>query len=67
MRGAWVEFGLSARALDHQRLRALARTADRDEAIPLLEQAVDLLAESSAQLEDTRALVELGAAPALTS
>ena len=43
-------------------LRALARTADRDEAIPLLEQAVDLLAASSAQLEYTRALVELGAA-----
>ena len=43
-------------------LRALARTADRDEAIHLLEQAVDLLADSPAQLEHVRALVDLGAA-----
>ena len=43
-------------------LRALAHTAERDEAVALLEQAVDLLAPSPAQLEHTRALVELGAA-----
>jgi DNA-binding CsgD family transcriptional regulator len=43
-------------------LRTLAQTAEHDEAIALLEQAVDQLAESSAQLEYTRALVELGAA-----
>jgi DNA-binding CsgD family transcriptional regulator len=43
-------------------LRALARTAGRDEAIAALEHAVDLLDESSAQLEHTRALVDLGAA-----
>jgi DNA-binding NarL/FixJ family response regulator len=42
-------------------LRALARTVGRDEAIGLLEQAVDLLADSPAQLEHARALVELGA------
>ena len=43
-------------------LRALSRTAGRDEAIALLEQAVDLLAPCPAQLEHTRALVDLGAA-----
>jgi DNA-binding NarL/FixJ family response regulator len=43
-------------------LRALSRTADHDEAIVLLEQAVDTLASSPAQLEHVRALVELGAA-----
>lgn len=43
-------------------LRALARTADRDEAIGLLERAVELVAESPSQLEHTRALVELGSA-----
>jgi DNA-binding CsgD family transcriptional regulator len=43
-------------------LRALARTADRDEAIGLLEQAVELVAGSPSQLEHTRALVELGSA-----
>jgi DNA-binding CsgD family transcriptional regulator len=43
-------------------LRALARTTDRDEAIGLLEQAVDLVAASPSQLEHTRALVELGSA-----
>ena len=42
-------------------LCALARTVGRDEAIALLEQAVDLLADSPAQLEYARALVELGA------
>jgi DNA-binding NarL/FixJ family response regulator len=43
-------------------LRAIARTADRDEAVVLLEQAVELVAESPAQLEHVRALVDLGAA-----
>ena len=43
-------------------LRALSHTAGRDEAIALLEQAVELLAPSRAQLEHTRALVDLGAA-----
>lgn len=43
-------------------LRALAQTTERDEAIALLEQAVDLLANSPALLEYTRALVALGAA-----
>ena len=43
-------------------LRALARTVDRDQAIHLLGQAVDLLADSPAQLEHVRALVDLGAA-----
>ncbi len=43
-------------------LRALSHTAERDEAVALLEQAVDLLAQSPAQLEHTRALVDLGAA-----
>ncbi len=43
-------------------LRALARTVDREKAIPLLERAVDLLAESPAQLEHVRALVDLGIA-----
>ena len=43
-------------------LRALSHTAERDEAVALLEQAVDLLAQSPAQLEHTRALVELGGA-----
>jgi DNA-binding NarL/FixJ family response regulator len=42
-------------------LRALARTAGRDQAIALLEQAVDLLADSPAQLEHARAQLELGA------
>jgi DNA-binding NarL/FixJ family response regulator len=43
-------------------LRALARTVDRNEAVTLLEQAADLLADSPAQLERARTLVELGAA-----
>jgi DNA-binding NarL/FixJ family response regulator len=43
-------------------LRALARTVERKRAIHLLEQAVDLLADSPAQLEHARALVDLGAA-----
>lgn len=43
-------------------LRALARTVEREEGIHLLEQAVDLLADSPAQLEHVRALVDLGAA-----
>ncbi len=38
------------------------RTADRDESVALLKQAVDLLAASPAQLEHTRALVDLGVA-----
>ncbi|HET7047763.1 MAG TPA: AAA family ATPase [Solirubrobacteraceae bacterium] len=42
-------------------LRALARTADRNEAVDLLEQAVDLLAGSPTQLEHVRTLVDLGA------
>jgi DNA-binding CsgD family transcriptional regulator len=41
-------------------LRVLARTAGRP--IPLLEQAVEILARSPARLEHTRALVDLGAA-----
>jgi DNA-binding CsgD family transcriptional regulator len=41
-------------------LRVLARTSS--EPIPLLERAVELLAASPAQLEHTRALVDLGAA-----
>jgi DNA-binding CsgD family transcriptional regulator len=43
-------------------LRALARTVDREEAINLLGQAVDVLADSPARLEHVRALVDLGAA-----
>jgi DNA-binding CsgD family transcriptional regulator len=43
-------------------LRALAATVPRVQAVDLLEQAVDLLASSTAQLEHTRALVDLGAA-----
>jgi DNA-binding NarL/FixJ family response regulator len=43
-------------------LRALAATADRDEAIALLEEAVVLLADSPARLEYCRVLVDLGAA-----
>lgn len=43
-------------------LRALARTADRDKAVVLLQQAVDLLGDSPARLEHGRALVDLGAA-----
>jgi DNA-binding CsgD family transcriptional regulator len=43
-------------------LRALAHTAEREEAIAALEHAVDLVAESPAQLEHARALVDLGAA-----
>jgi len=43
-------------------LRALAHAGDPDERIPLLERAVMLLANSPAQLEHTRALVDLGAA-----
>jgi DNA-binding NarL/FixJ family response regulator len=43
-------------------LRALARTAEREEAIELLEQAVAVLADSPAQLEHVRALVDLGTA-----
>jgi DNA-binding NarL/FixJ family response regulator len=41
-------------------LRLLART--RDDPIPLLEQAVETLADSPARLEHTRALVDLGSA-----
>jgi DNA-binding NarL/FixJ family response regulator len=47
-------------------LRALARTAERDEAVELLEQAVAVLADSPAQLENVRALVDLGTALART-
>jgi DNA-binding NarL/FixJ family response regulator len=47
-------------------LRALARAADRDEAAGLLEQAVAVLADSSARLEHVRALVDLGSALART-
>ncbi len=43
-------------------LRALARTADRDQAVAPLKQAVELLEASPAQLEHVRALVDLGAA-----
>ena len=43
-------------------LRALAHAGDPDERISLLERAVALLAGSPAQLEHTRALVDLGAA-----
>jgi DNA-binding NarL/FixJ family response regulator len=43
-------------------LRALAHTADRNQSIHLLGQAVDLLSESPAQLEHVRALADLGAA-----
>jgi DNA-binding NarL/FixJ family response regulator len=43
-------------------LRALARGADRDERVALLERAVAVLADSPTQLEHTRALVDLGAA-----
>ena len=43
-------------------LRAVARTADREEAVALLREAVDLLAQSPAQLEHIRALVDLGTA-----
>jgi DNA-binding CsgD family transcriptional regulator len=43
-------------------LRAVARTADRGERIALLERAACVLAGSRAQLEHTRALVDLGAA-----
>nr|WP_246324494.1 AAA family ATPase [Petropleomorpha daqingensis] len=47
-------------------LRALARAADRDEAVGLLQQAVAVLADSPAQLEHVRALVDLGTALART-
>ena len=43
-------------------LRVLALTAPPEEAVELLERAVALLADSSARLEHTRALVALGAA-----
>jgi tetratricopeptide (TPR) repeat protein len=43
-------------------LRALARSAGRDERVALLERAVTLLADSPVQLEHVRALVDLGAA-----
>jgi DNA-binding NarL/FixJ family response regulator len=43
-------------------LRALARTAGREESIALLGRAVELLGDSPAQLEHVRALVDLGAA-----
>ena len=43
-------------------LRALAHAGDPDERITLLERAVTLLADSPAQLEHTRALVDLGGA-----
>jgi DNA-binding NarL/FixJ family response regulator len=42
--------------------RALARTAGTKRAIDLLEQAVELLADTPQRLEYTRALVDLGAA-----
>jgi DNA-binding CsgD family transcriptional regulator len=41
-------------------LRALAHTAEPADAVLLLEQAVDLLHQSPARLEHTRALVDLG-------
>ena len=43
-------------------LRALAHAGDPEKRIPLLERAVTLLADSPAQLEHTRTLVDLGAA-----
>jgi DNA-binding NarL/FixJ family response regulator len=43
-------------------LRALARTAGRKPAIDLLEQAVELLADTPERLEYARALVDLGVA-----
>jgi DNA-binding NarL/FixJ family response regulator len=43
-------------------LRALARTLDAENRIRVLVEAVDLLADSPAQLEHARALVDLGAA-----
>lgn len=43
-------------------LRTLARTASEGERLSLLEQAVNLLANSPAKLEHTRALLDLGAA-----
>ena len=43
-------------------LRAVARTADRGERVALLERAACVLADSPAQLEHTRVLVDLGAA-----
>jgi DNA-binding NarL/FixJ family response regulator len=43
-------------------LRAVARTAPEGERLGLLEQAVDLLADSPAKLEYARALLDLGAA-----
>jgi DNA-binding CsgD family transcriptional regulator len=43
-------------------LRMVARTAPEGERLSLLEQAVDLLANSPAKLEHTRALLDLGAA-----
>ena len=43
-------------------LRALARTADSDRSVALLEDAVQVLADSPAGLEHTRVLVDLGAA-----
>jgi DNA-binding NarL/FixJ family response regulator len=43
-------------------LRALAGASDRAESIALLERAVDVLADSPARLEYTRALVDLGSA-----
>jgi DNA-binding CsgD family transcriptional regulator len=43
-------------------LRALARTVDREDRVQVLDQAVELLADSPAQLEHARALVDLGAA-----
>jgi DNA-binding CsgD family transcriptional regulator len=43
-------------------LRALALTADREQAVTLLRQAAELVGDSPAQLEHTRVLVALGAA-----
>jgi DNA-binding NarL/FixJ family response regulator len=43
-------------------LRALARSSGPERAVPLLEEAVDLLAGTPARLEYVRALVDLGAA-----
>ncbi|HEX5200702.1 MAG TPA: AAA family ATPase [Actinoplanes sp.] len=43
-------------------LRALARTVDRSEAIDLLRQSAELLADTPARLEHTRSLLALGSA-----
>ena len=43
-------------------LRALARTAALDERVDLLQRAADMAADSPRRLENTRALIDLGAA-----